>query len=275
MSVLRHRRRITTVILLTGFGAVLATTGPIHAPSTSLARPSSPPAVAVSAAPASTVYTVSMTAPQAGASLSAGTPVTLTAQLSPDLVTDLSSGKAGCWFMVGDDANANDPSSLNLAAGTCTGTWTYSYAGTFTITAQVMDASANNYSSPAISVNVSGASDPRCTGANGAPPSCVYRWAEAYYTSASSRFLRVCSIDGSCQWATAHTSWTQVSGKDYWTHSNANGSALPDGNIDEAYLCTGSAPSDWNSYAATHSLATLLSQPETSVTPVPAGTCSS
>ena len=274
MSVLRHRRRITTVTLLAGFGAVLATSSPSQAPSTSPARPSSPPA-AVSAAPASSSYTITITAPQAGASLSAGTPVTLTAQLSPDMVTDLSSGKASCWFMVGDDANATDPSSLNLGAGTCSGTWTYGYAGTFTITAQVMDASANNYSSPAISVNVVGASDPRCTGVNGAPASCVYRWSEAYYTSTSNRQFRVCSIDGGCQWTTAHTSWTQVSGKDYWTHSNANGSALPDGNIDEAYLCIGSAPSDWNSYATSHSSTTLLGQPETSVTPVPAGTCGS
>jgi hypothetical protein len=83
----------------------------------------------------------------------------------------------------------------------------------------------------------------------------------------------VCSIDGGCQWTTAHTSWTQVSGKDYW--SNGNGSTLPDGNIDEAYLCIGSAPSDWNNYTASHSLTTLLSQPETSAKPIPAGTCTS
>ena len=275
MSVLRHRRRITTVMLLACFGAVVATSGARDAPSTSSAQPSSPPAVAVSAAPASSNYTISITAPQAGASMSAGTPVTLSAQLSPDLAADLSSGKTSCWFMVGDDANASDPGSLNLGADTCTGTWTYSYAGTFTITAQVMDGSANNYSSPAITVNVSGASDPRCTGANGAPAGCVYRWSEAYYTSISNRQFRVCTIDGGCQWTTAHTSWTQVAGKDYWTHSNATGSSLPDGNIDEVYLCIGSAPSDWTSYATTHALTTLLIQPETSVTPVPAGTCGS
>ena len=275
MSVPRLWRRATATALLGGLAVLLATSGSSHAPATAVRVPVSPPPVALSAAPAATSYTISISAPQAGASLAAGTAVTLTAQLSPDLVTDLSSGKSSCWFMVGDDANSNDPGSVNLAAGTCSATWTYTYAGTFTVTAQVMDSSANAYSSPSITVTASGASDPRCTGTSGSPASCVYRWSESFYASVSSRSFRVCSVDGGCQWATAHTSWTQVSGKDYWTHSNANGSALPDGNIAEAYLCIGSAPSDWNSYAGSHSLTTLLSQPETSVAPVPAGTCSS
>ena len=273
MSALHARRRITTTVLGVGFGVVLATSGPSQTPAPPAPPPAPAPVVTVSAAPASTTYTISITAPQAGASVTAGSPVTLTAQLSPDLVTDLSSGKASCWFTVGDDANTNTPGSLNLAAGTCSASWTYSYAATFTITAQVMDASANNYTSAAITVTASGGSDPRCTGGAAAPTSCVYRWSEAYYTSTSNRYVRVCSIDGSCQWTTAHSSWTQVAGKDYWTHSN--GATLPDGNIGEAYLCIGSAPSDWNSYATSHSLTTLLGQPETSVIPVPAGTCSS
>jgi hypothetical protein len=93
-----------------------------------------------------------------------------------------------------------------------------------------------------------------------------------YYTaSTDTRYARVCSLDGGCQWQTTHTSWRQVPGSDYWI--NSTGQPLGDGNSAEAYLCIGSSPADWTSYTSSHSFDTLLSSPESSAAPVPAGTC--
>ena len=99
----------------------------------------------------------------------------------------------------------------------------------------------------------------------------MYRWAEVYYDSGNTRHFRVCGIDGGCQWQTSHTTWRQIAGSEYWI--NSTGSPLPDGNQAEAYLCIGSSPAAWTSYASSHNLDTLLGQPDTSAKPVPAGTC--
>lgn len=217
--------------------------------------------------------TAAMTSPADGSTASAGTAVTLAATLSTDLVTALQAGSGGsCYFLIGDDANSTTRGVLDLSARTCTGSWTFSYADTYSIAASVATPSGLTYGSAPITVTVSGGSNPRCTGQAGAPSSCVYRWTEVYYTSSNNtRYARVCSLDGGCQWQTTHTSWPQVTGKDYWI--NSTGQPLGDGNSSEAYLCLGSSPTDWTSYTSSHSFDTLLNRPETSATPIPAGTC--
>jgi hypothetical protein len=77
-------------------------------------------------------------------------------------------------------------------------------------------------------------------------------------------------IDTGCQWQTAHAAWPQIPGMDYWLNS---GQPLPDGNTAEAYLCLGSSPSDWTVYTSTRDFDALVGRPETSASPVPAGTC--
>ena len=129
---------------------------------------------------------------------------------------------------------------------------------------------AVTYGTAPINVTITGSTNPRCSGA-GAPNTCVYRWTEVYYNSANTRFARVCSIDNGCLWQTAHTSWTQLSGKDYWVKSI--GQLLPDGDLADAYLCVGSSPASWTSYTSSHNFDTLMSQPTTSAQPLPSGTC--
>jgi hypothetical protein len=140
--------------------------------------------------------------------------------------------------------------------------------GTFAVSAWVATPPQITYAAPAISISVSGPSNARCTGAMSA--NCAYDWVETYYKS-STRYNRVCAIDSGCLWQSAHTSWKQVPGKDYWV--NSTGHTLPDGNLAEAYLCVGSSPSNWSTYASGHSFDTLTRQPETSAAPLAAGVC--
>lgn len=212
---------------------------------------------------------MSITAPTA--TVASGTALTLSAQLSPDLVTAVQAGTPrGCYFTVGDDANSVAVGTLNTTAGTCQAAWTYNYAATYTLTATVTTPARIAYTSPPVTITITGPSNPRCTASAGAPATCVYRWTEVYYTN-TGRSQRVCSIDGACQWQTSHTSWNQITGKDYWTLST--GQTLPDGDNADAYLCLGSAPSTWSTYANDHNFDTLLAAPQTTATPLPAGTC--
>ena len=217
--------------------------------------------------------TVAISSPANGSTATAGTAVTLVATLSADLVTALQAGSGGlCYFVIGDDAHSTTQGVLDLNARTCTGSWTFAYTANYAITAAVTTPSGITYNAPPITVTVSGTSNPRCTGNAGAPAGCVYRWTEVYYTTATNtRYARVCSIDGGCQWQTTHTSWPQIPGTDYWINSTSQ--PLGDGNNAEAYLCLGSSPTDWTNYTNNHSLDTLLARPETSTAPLPAGTC--
>jgi hypothetical protein len=215
--------------------------------------------------------TARITAPVDGTTYATGAAVTVTATLSTDPVTALQAGSArSCTFSIGDDAGSTANGTFNLTAGTCTGSWTYSYAGSFAITASIVTPSQITYGTAPINVTITGSTNPRCTGA-GAPATCVYRWTEVYYNSADTRFARVCSIDGGCLWQIAHTVWPQITSDDYWVKST--GQVLPDGNLAEAYLCVGSSPASWSSYASTHNFDALTSQPDTSAKPLPSGTC--
>jgi hypothetical protein len=215
--------------------------------------------------------TAAMTAPADGASLTAGTATTLTAKLSDDLVTALQAGSGGsCYFAVGNDANTVVSGTLNVQAATCSGTWTYRYGGTFSVSAWVATPSQVTYAAPPISVAVIGSTNARCTGTASAPSTCVYHWVETYYKG-STRTIRVCAVDAGCLWQSAHTAWKQIAGKDYWV--NSTGQTLPDGNLAEAYLCVGSSPANWSAYSTSHSFDSLTSQPETSAAPVTAGVC--
>ncbi|HEX3334881.1 MAG TPA: hypothetical protein VHS54_00375 [Jatrophihabitans sp.] len=174
-------------------------------------------------------------------------------------------------FNIGDDANSTTRGTLDLSAGTCTGTWTFNYASVYTVAGWVQTPSTITYTTPPITVTATGGTDPRCTGQTTGPATCSYHWAEVYYTSPNNtRFGRVCDIDTGCQWQTAHAAWPQIPGMDYWLNS---GQPLPDGNTAEAYLCLGSSPSDWTVYTSTRDFDALVGRPETSASPVPAGTC--
>jgi hypothetical protein len=235
------------------------------------AQPASPTASSTPAPPPGDPR-ATMSSPADGTTVPAGTVVTLTASLSTDLVTALQAGSSSlCYFSIGDDANSTTRGTIDLTARTCTGTWTFSYTSAYPVFASVNTPSGITYSTPSITVAVSGGSDPRCTGQAALPASCTYHWTEVYYTSTNTRYARVCYIDGGCQWQTTHTSWPQVSGKDYWI--NSTGQPLPDGNSAEAYLCLGSAPTDWSTYTNTRDFAALLNSPETSASPIPNGTC--
>jgi hypothetical protein len=215
--------------------------------------------------------TARISAPADGSTYATGVAVNFTATLSTDLVTALQAGSArSCSFSVGDDAGSTATGTLNLTAGTCTGSWTYAYAGGFAVSASVITPSQITYGTAPTNITITGSTNPRCTGA-GAPSTCVYRWTEVYYNSANTRFARVCSIDGGCLWQTAHTSWTQLTGTDYWVKST--GQVLSDGNLAEAYLCVGSSPASWTAYTSGHNFDTLMSQPDTSAKPLPSGTC--
>jgi hypothetical protein len=213
-----------------------------------------------------------MTAPADGSTVSAEEAVTLTAVLSPDLVTALQAdGTGACYFTVGDDANSTPLGTINLTARTCTGTWEFSYGSDYTVAGWVNTPSRITYSTPPITVTVTGGANQRCTGDDG-PGICSYHWTEVYYTAPNhTRHGRICDIDGGCEWQTTHTSWLVLAGEDYWI--NDTGQTLPDGNLAEAYLCVGSSPIDWTSYSDTHDFDTLLSQPETSASPVDPGAC--
>jgi hypothetical protein len=223
-------------------------------------------------APGAVQPPVVLTAPAAGTALSAGAPVTLAAQLSQDLTTVVQAGGSNCYFFVGDDAGSTATGVLDSQHGTCSATWTYRYSGTFSVSAAVTNPAAMTYTSAPVSVTVAGSSNPRCTADVSAPTTCVYRWTEVFYTSATAWSGRVCSIDGGCQWQTAHTSWAQVPGKDAWIYST--GATLSDAHQADAYLCVGSSPADWSAYSNSPSFTTLLAQPETSANPLPTGTCS-
>lgn len=213
-----------------------------------------------------------VTGPADGSTFASGTSITLVATFSADLRTALQAGtNRACYFTVGDDASTTVSGVIDMNAGTCTASWAYSYAAGFTITGWIETPSDTSYRTPPITVNITGGTNPRCTGQTGAPTTCVYRWVEVYYNAANTRTVRVCAVDGGCQWQTAHTSWRQVAGSDYWI--NSTGQPLPDGNQAEAYLCLGSAPAAWTSYSSTHNFDTLQSQPATSAAPIPAGTC--
>lgn len=227
------------------------------------AAPTTPPP-APAGKPAATI-----TAPTSGSTVAAGTAVTLTARGSADLVTALQAGTPrSCYFTVGDDANTSVAGTLDASTATCTATWTVTYKSAFSITGWFATASTIAYATPAITLNVTGSDSPRCTGA--VAVGCAYKWAEVYYTSSTAYSGRVCGID-TCQWGSAHTSWSQVSGKDYWL--NSTGSTLPDGNAAEAYLCIGTSSADWSTYSTGRNFASLLAQPETSASPLPSGTC--
>jgi len=177
-----------------------------------------------------------------------------------------------CYFRIGDDADSVAQGTLDLNARTCSATWTFNYAGSYSLTAWVNTSSAASAMSATITLSVSGGSNPRCTGLSGAPTACTYRWVEVYYSwSNGTRRSRVCAIDGGCQWQTAHLSWSQVAQADYWI--NSTGRQLPNGDAADAYLCLGSAPADWTSYSSTHDFDALLGRAETSARPLPAGTC--
>lgn len=215
-----------------------------------------------------------VTSPSANATVTVGSPVTLSAALSPDLVTALRASTGGqCYFEVGNDAGDTATGTLDLTAATCSASWTYSYAGSFSVVAHVNVPGSVTYSSAPVPITVSGSANPRCSGVAGAPTTCVYRWAEVYYDSTSTRHARVCSIDGGCQWQSAHLSWTQVPNADYWL--NRGTPTLPDGNSAEAYVCFGSSPTQWSSYTSTHDFAALLGRADTNVAPIPSGTCTS
>jgi hypothetical protein len=222
-------------------------------------------------APVSGTPTARISAPADGSSYPTGAAVNFTATLSTDLVSALQAGSArSCAFSIGDDAGSTASGTLDLTASTCTGSWTYSYAGTFAVTASIITPSQVTYGTAAINVTITGSTNPRCTGA-GAPATCVYRWTEVYYNSANTRFARVCSIDGGCLWQTTHTTWPQITGNDYWVKST--GQALSDGNLADAYLCIGSSPASWSAYSSSHDFAGLMRQPDTNAQPLPSGTC--
>jgi hypothetical protein len=274
----RQRAKLLTVVagllLAMGFLAGAQETGPpASGPAQPAALLAAAPSTSSTTAPPDTGNpTATITAPVDGATYPAGTAITLTATFSADLRTALQAGtNRACYFNLGDDANTITTGTIDLTAGTCTGRWSYSYAAAYTLTAWIQTPSKTTYSSPPITVNITSGTNPRCTGQPGAPSSCVYRWAEVYYNSSDTRYQRVCSIDGGCQWQTSHTSWQQVPGSDYWI--NSTGQPLPDGNQAEAYPCLGSSPTAWTSYTSTHNLDTLQNQPDTSAKPVPTGTC--
>jgi hypothetical protein len=262
--------------LLVAALAALVSAGYAHRPAAAPAHRTSPPPLAGPAHLAASTLTITVTAPASGVTVAAGDSLPLTARLSPDLVTDLAAGHAACSFDLDDDAGTAVTGRLDLGSGTCTATVAYRYSASFAVMAEAIDAGAVRYTSAPVTVAVTGASNPRCNATASAPGTCEYRWAEAYYTAPSAPHYRVCSIDGGCKWQSAHTSWTQLTGKDYWTNGpSGNASALPDGDLEEAYLCIGSSPTDWDDYANTHAVVDLLGRPETSARPVPAGSCAS
>jgi len=215
--------------------------------------------------------TATITSPASGASTSAGTTVTLVASLSPDLVSALQAGTGRCYFLVGNDANSTATATLNLQAATCSGSWTYSYSGTFAIVARIDTPSGTTYSSAPSTLTVNGSTNARCTGLAGAPSNCVYRWAEIYYDSSSTRRARVCSINGGCQWLSTHTSWQQTAGMDFWLNRAAQ--PMTDGNLAELFACFGSSPADWNAYTTNSDFDALTSKPETNIAPIQQGIC--
>lgn len=240
---------------------------PLHAPvqagstSTSAAAPGTTPP-----APAGDP-TASITAPADGSTVAAGSAITLTARGSTDLVTALQAGTPrSCWFTLGDDANSTVTGALDATTATCSAAWTFTYRSAFSITAWFATSSTVAYPTPAVTLNVTGADSPRCTGAS---TGCTYKWVEVAYTTSTAYSGRVCGID-TCLWTSTHTSWTQVDGKDYWLNRTAS---MASGDVAEAYLCVGTSSTGWASYSSGHNLTTLLGRSDTSANPVPAGTC--